>query len=554
MSILARSELFTNFLPISQARVPILKCYHIRTGYQCDLNFSDSFGILNSPIVAHLLKFDPRIYVLATIIKYWMKVHDCAGKNRISNYGVMWLLLFYLQTLPQPIVPPIIEFQRHVRPFIVNHCNFAFDYQMPNRSRNQSRCSDLLLGFFQYYRDFDFGSHLICPLHAKIFRKAEVLEKKIPELQRYEEILLADSYETPMQLNKSICIQDPFDITHTIPGVIANLEFQKIVWKIGYAAEVIQEELKKSGETTALILQIFDSEKFDQFVKTKKVLTKTSARQQSKAVTSVVTQDAQNSKTTYQIKSSDFMLSIVRELLSKSSKGAAGKFDKHAIQQFWAETVIEIVVHIFKDIFMVEINAPKATETSSTSMPTENGEESPPPTTTDEPDAPETPTSEEAPKEDDNATKVLDKKTDKFLKIFDINGTCDVFLGRKQTKKVTANTLNIELRDSQHRFKNANAAKCKINLNASVKITTDLENFDAVTVELSDQIKTKKNNFYKTFCTNFIQNVNNLLKIYFVYKSQTKKPDVNGPQQPQQPQQQQSNEIASPTPAQQASS
>lgn len=35
MHILRQSGNFTNFLPICHARVPILKCYHIRSGYQC---------------------------------------------------------------------------------------------------------------------------------------------------------------------------------------------------------------------------------------------------------------------------------------------------------------------------------------------------------------------------------------------------------------------------------------------------------------------------------------------------------------------------------------
>lgn len=73
MNILKQSRNFTNFLPISHARVPILKCYHIKTSMAVDINFSDSYGILNSPIVARLLTFDNRIYVLSIILKYWGK-------------------------------------------------------------------------------------------------------------------------------------------------------------------------------------------------------------------------------------------------------------------------------------------------------------------------------------------------------------------------------------------------------------------------------------------------------------------------------------------------
>lgn len=42
MNILKQSGNFTNFLPISHARVPILKCYHLRTSMPVDINFSVS--------------------------------------------------------------------------------------------------------------------------------------------------------------------------------------------------------------------------------------------------------------------------------------------------------------------------------------------------------------------------------------------------------------------------------------------------------------------------------------------------------------------------------
>lgn len=245
MNILRKSGKFDHFLPISHARVPILKCYHIPTGYQCDINFSDSYGILNSPIVARLLTYDARIYVLATILKYWAKVHDCSGKNRISNYALVWMLLFYLQQLPVPVLPPIYEFQKRVHPYYVNNYNFAFDDRLVNQTKNQNRCSELLMGFFKFYKSFDFGSKVICPLYAKAYLKSEIL--KLPEFQRYHEILNSNPNLSQMQFNKRICIQDPFEITHCIPGVIANIEYQKIILKFECAADIIESELK-SGE------------------------------------------------------------------------------------------------------------------------------------------------------------------------------------------------------------------------------------------------------------------------------------------------------------------
>lgn len=262
LNILRQSGNFTNFLPISHARVPILKCCHLRTGYQCDINFSSAYGMLNSRIVARLLRFDPRIYDLATILKYWAKVHDCVGQERISNYALVWMLIFYLQSLSTPIVPPIMHFQLWIQPYYVNGYNFAFDERIRNTTTNQSSCYELLKGFFRFYADFKFKDHFICPLNGKAFRKSDVWDRKVPEFQRYFD--WTKQKWKSLESNKNICIQDPFEITHSIPGIICNAEFQRIIWKFEYAADIIDAELRSNGESANLFLSLFDADKFTQ--------------------------------------------------------------------------------------------------------------------------------------------------------------------------------------------------------------------------------------------------------------------------------------------------
>lgn len=497
MNILRQSGNFTNFLPISHARVPILKCYHIRTGYQCDINFSDSYGILSSPIVARLLTFDARIYVLATILKYWTKVHDCAGKNRISNYAIMWMLLFYLQQMPNPIVPPIIEFQKRVQPYHVNGYNFAFDRRVTNQTTNQSRCSELLRGFFKFYSEFEFETQIICPLFGKAFRKSNVLAKNVPELCRYYEMLSLNQNLSPLQLNKRICIQDPFEITHSIPSVIANLEFQKILWKFEYAAEIIDSELRSNGESTKLLLLLFDADKFLQYTQQKSQRKNTETKHPQTAV--FRSQNAATFKSTLHIKPTDYHLSIVREILTKKNTESNTKIDSQAIHRTWSEYVVEFIVLILRDIFMLK------TENVATTETTPNGIDTPSTSAASEPNENAT-----------NDSMNSNEEKDRFMKVLNVSGNRDVFLGRKQIKKITPQSLTAEMLESQARVKNT---VLDIQLKASIRIKSDVNSFDNITIELEDQIKTKKNNSFKTFFTNFDQNLNNLLKIYFVHKS-----------------------------------
>lgn len=483
MRILGRSGHFTNFTPITHARVPILKCFHVKTGYHCDLNFSDSLGVLNSPILGHLITYDSRIYVLATIIKYWMKVHDCSGTNRITNYAVLWMLIFYLQSIPDnhPIVPPITEFQQRVREYIVHSFNFAFDYNYRNNTQNRQRTSELLLGFFQFYKEFDFETQLICPLHGRSFPKNDVVTKHLPEFKRYEDILKMNRNELPMQMKKPICIQDPFDITHTVPGAIAPNVFQRIQAKISYASEIIEKELNSAGESTDLLLNLFDSAKFDKYADER------IQKLNRENVSHVKIERRSSNALTVSYAPTEAELFDVREILTKSmTKECNELIDQTSVHKFWAEHAIKFIVKMLEELFLVELKTCSSAEDTNEAVAT-------------------------------SSEKILQGSSDKFLKEFEIIGTQDVLVGRKLVKNIDEHTLMREIGISQK----LTTKSIKINLRAQLKISADLENFNRIALEMNDLIKTKKNNQFRTFSTCFQHHSRQFLKAYFVHARAT---------------------------------
>ncbi|XP_037047264.1 speckle targeted PIP5K1A-regulated poly(A) polymerase-like [Bradysia coprophila] len=493
--ILESTKKFANLQSITRPRVPIVKGTHIATLTNCDFNCSNRFGSLNSPIVAHLVTFDDRIHKLAVIIKYWMKIHDCSGVKRISNYAVVWMLIFYLQTLPKPIVPPIDEFQRNVPPSMVSHFNFAFDYSMPNKTENESPWSELLLGFFKFYRDFDYGSQLICPLYGKTLSKADVYENKIIELERYRQILLADRSESPMDLGKhrhSLCIQDPFDLMHKIPGDILTENFERIVWKIGYAAEIVECELQK-GETRSMFLRIFDVDQFDRYANVKELERRSQAKQrnleqQAKeammlaeqaeqneylSIVSVLSKNAQNGHTvTMQLTPTNYILNISQyDAWKIVTNNCDVQIDGQSIRKVWAKEVIEMIADILRYIFCLDVYDVQS--------------------------------------------------SDEFVKKFDLVGARDVFANRKQ-KSFNDNAWEMEALDSSNRFDRSTY----IPLEVSVKITAGAVNFDCVSIEFNDEIKTRSKNFYRLFRQEFFDRIDYLLKIYFLHRIEMAKSDI----------------------------
>lgn len=434
------------------------------------------------------------------------------GKNRISNYALVWMLLFYLQQLPEPILPPIEgmlifncvfnitlfnktlylskDFQKRIQPYMVNDYNFAFDDRLRIQTNNQQRCSELLFGFFKFYSTFDFQSNVICPLYGKSYSKTDILSNKLTEFQRYYDILSRNS-TTPMQFNKCLVIQDPFEITHAIPGVIAQCEFRKIIYKFQNAADIINSELQLNGESNELLLQLFDAEKFNQYVQQKisNNVQKSSSKQQ-------ISVSKPLNSTRIHVKPTDYHLSIIREILTKEVNNSnATKIDSQAIHRSWAKHIVDFIILILREIFMLEIEI-IATNTANQPSTSKN--------------------SNAESSNDNNENIDLQAELNEMLtKEFNMIGSRDVFLGRKQTKKITVNTLNLEKLESQERFKKM---ALKIQLKAAAKIRMNTNNFDEVTIEFIDLIKTKKNNFFKTFLTNFDQNLNNLLKICFVHE------------------------------------
>lgn len=236
------------------------------------------------------------------------------------------------------------------------------------------------------------------------------------------------------------------------------------------------------GETKKLLMLLFDAEKFNQRIHQRM------SKGPKKNLPQITTISKPNTSTSacyniIKIKPTEKHLSMIREMLVKKRDNSE-KIDNLAIHRLWAELVIDGVICILRDIFILEI------EKSSTNNEIELST---------------------------NLNMSGEGKDDKrsYTKEFNITGSHDVFLGRKRIKKIAVNTFDLEKMESQERVKHA---ALKIQLRAVIKIQTDACNFDEVAIQLNDLIRTKRNNSFKTFVTNLDQNINNLMKIYLIHK------------------------------------
>lgn len=76
-------------------------------GLDCDLCASNSLAIRNTALLRAYAQIDPRVRLLAYVVKYWASrrgINSPPG-GTLSSYGYLLMLLRFLQRRPQPLIP-----------------------------------------------------------------------------------------------------------------------------------------------------------------------------------------------------------------------------------------------------------------------------------------------------------------------------------------------------------------------------------------------------------------------------------------------------------------
>ncbi|KAK6159861.1 hypothetical protein DH2020_003242 [Rehmannia glutinosa] len=95
-------------LPITTAKVPIVKCVDRGTGVECDISVENRDGILKSQIIHIISSIDERFHKLSFLMKTWAKANNInSSKDKtLNSLSIILLVAFHLQTRDPPILPP----------------------------------------------------------------------------------------------------------------------------------------------------------------------------------------------------------------------------------------------------------------------------------------------------------------------------------------------------------------------------------------------------------------------------------------------------------------
>ncbi|XP_073402092.1 terminal uridylyltransferase 7 isoform X2 [Dendrobates tinctorius] len=108
---LKRHQGLRNILPITTAKVPIVKFYHARSGLEGDISLYNTLALHNTRLLASYAAIDSRVKYLCYIMKVFTKMCDIgdASRGSLSSYAYTLMVLYFLQQRNPPLIPVLQE-------------------------------------------------------------------------------------------------------------------------------------------------------------------------------------------------------------------------------------------------------------------------------------------------------------------------------------------------------------------------------------------------------------------------------------------------------------
>lgn len=194
-----------NILPITTAKVPIVKFYHVQTELEGDISLYNTLALHNTHLLASYAAIDRRVKILCYVMKVFAKMCDIgdASRGSLSSYAYTLMVLFFLQQRNPPVIPVLQEiYDGKKKPeVLVDGWNVYFFDDLktlpgrwPQHGKNTETVGELWLGLLRFYtEDFDFREHVVC-------------------IRQHSRLTTFNKQWT----SKYIVIEDPFDLNHNL--------------------------------------------------------------------------------------------------------------------------------------------------------------------------------------------------------------------------------------------------------------------------------------------------------------------------------------------------
>ncbi|XP_061624055.1 poly(A) RNA polymerase GLD2 isoform X2 [Phyllopteryx taeniolatus] len=191
-----------------------------------DLNVNNTVGIRNTFLLKSYAYVEPRIRPLIVVIKKWARHHQIndASQGTLSSYALVLMVLHYLQTLKEPVLPSLqMDFPECFDPSLeIDRIPEAAKNIPRYNSQNQSSLGTLLLGFLRYYAtEFSWKKSVIS------VRAGKALPKQ----------------NHPKWNDKLICVEEPFERKNVARAVFKQAKFDAIKSQFLESWQILWKEM-----------------------------------------------------------------------------------------------------------------------------------------------------------------------------------------------------------------------------------------------------------------------------------------------------------------------
>uniref|UniRef100_A0A8D2M6D0 Terminal uridylyl transferase 4 n=1 Tax=Zonotrichia albicollis TaxID=44394 RepID=A0A8D2M6D0_ZONAL len=190
-----------NILPITTAKVPIVKFEHRRSGLEGDISLYNTLAQHNTRMLATYAAIDPRVQYLGYTMKVFAKRCDIgdASRGSLSSYAYILMVLYFLQQRNPPVIPVLQEVGSENEVMKIDAL-FLQKKRLPSLGKNTESLGELWLGLLRFYtEEFDFKEYVI-----------SIRQKKL--LTTFEK----------QWTSKCIAIEDPFDLNHNLGAGVSR--------------------------------------------------------------------------------------------------------------------------------------------------------------------------------------------------------------------------------------------------------------------------------------------------------------------------------------------
>lgn len=173
-----------NVRKILNARVPIIKYNHECLDLDIDFSMSNMTGYYMSELLYIYGELDERVRPLVFCVRKWASMtgltNSATPGRWITNFSLTVMVLFFLQNLPNPILPSMSRLIKSASPNDIRvtedniNCTFLRDLnKLTFKSENTESLHHLLLHFFEFYSSFNFQQYGISLIEGRSITKPD---------------------------------------------------------------------------------------------------------------------------------------------------------------------------------------------------------------------------------------------------------------------------------------------------------------------------------------------------------------------------------------------